>query len=67
MKKIFLLLLLVLFFFFGNKLVSAGALTDFSEKSFRYLLRWEGAREVFDLDEAEAVAVFGETGEAYFL
>ncbi len=44
-----------------------GALNDFAVKSFDRLMDSSRAREIFDLEEEEAVAVFGEMAEEKFL
>lgn len=66
MKKIFLLLLAIFLFFFQKSTAQKG-LGDLGEEGFRHLMEREWAREVFDLEEEEAIAVFGEESEVYFL
>lgn len=66
MKKI-ILLLLAIFLIFSQKNKEENTLADVSEAGFRRLMQEDWAREVFDLQEEEAVAVFGEESERYFL
>ena len=66
MKKIFLLLLAI-FLFFAHKNGGQKGLSDLGTDGFRHLMEREWARQVFDLEEEEATAVFGEEGEAYYL
>ncbi len=63
MKKRFFFLIVALLALIGG----FSTLTEFSEKNFRRFMELEWAREVFDLDEEEAAAVFGDEGEAIFL
>lgn len=63
MKKQFFFLIVILLALTGG----FSDLTEFGEKNFRRLMEREWARAVFDLDEEEAVAVFGDEGEAIFL
>ena len=63
MKKRFFLLIVILLILSGG----FSDLAEFGEKNFRRLMEQKWARTVFDLDEEEAVAVFGEEGEAIFL
>lgn len=42
-------------------------ISEWGEKCFRRLMEEKWAREVFDLEEEEAIAVFGEESEEFFL
>ena len=66
MKKI-ILLFLAFFLIFSQKDGAQKGLGDFGKDGFRRLMQEDWAREVFDLQEEEAVAVFGEESERYFL
>lgn len=63
MKKRFFFLILTLLALTGG----FSDLTEFGERNFRKWMEQEWARAVFDLDEAEAISVFGDQGEAIFL
>ncbi len=63
MKKLIALLLLSLFLIYGN----LAGLSELGEKSFRRWMERQWVREVFDLEEEEAIAVFGEESEEIFL
>ena len=67
MKKRLPLLIFVIFFLLSQTNRAEGSLGKLSEAGFRRLFCHPWAREVFDLEEEEAVSVFGEEGEAYFL
>lgn len=58
-----LTVLVILFCSFGTSL----SLGELSLDFFRVVFRSEAAKEVFDLETAEAEAVFGDEGEAVFL
>lgn len=61
-KRLFLLIVILL--------ILSGGFTDlaeFGEKNFCRWMEQKWARAVFDLDEEEAKAVFGDEGEAIFL
>lgn len=66
MKKVaaILLLLLLLHSLFPKR---EAMLYGFAEALFRAYLDHPALRTVFDLDEAEAVAVFGDEADALFL
>ena len=67
MKKAVVWILCLLLFVFCLTFSRAAPLPDLAIKSFDRLMRWERAREVFDLDEEEAVAVFGDGSEDVLL
>ncbi|MBQ3075147.1 MAG: hypothetical protein IJC26_03675 [Clostridia bacterium] len=67
MKKLFLLLLLAFLLLTGSAKGYGKGISDLGTSAFHKLLEHRWARQVFDLDAEEAQAVFGETGEAYFL
>lgn len=63
MKKLIVLLLLSLLIL-SDKFTG---ISEWGEKSFRKLMEEKWARAVFDLEEEEAIAVFGEESEEFFL
>ena len=64
MKKLFFWLCVIsLLFSFWTRPNHEGALRDFATKSFELFFRSERAKEIFDLDREEAVAVFGDRME----
>lgn len=67
MKKAVFWILCILFCAFCLSFSRASPLPDLAIKSFDRLMKWETAREVFDLDKEEAVAVFGDGSEDVFL
>ncbi len=56
LRRFFILILLLLLFLAPAQSTS---FPHFSLDFFRELFQWESAREVFDLDEKEAIEVFG--------
>lgn len=63
MKKRFFLLIVILLALSGG----FSDLAEFGERNFRRMMEQEWAQAVFDLDEEEAVSVFGDRGEAMLL
>ncbi len=66
-KLLFWLCILIMIFsvYICHPLESA--LTNFATKSFECFFRSDRAKEIFNLDENEAIAVFGEKEEKEFV
>ena len=67
MKKLLFSLVLALLLLLSKTDCFSKGLSDLGERGFCRLLKEPWARQVFDVDREEAVAVFGEESEAYFL
>ena len=57
---LFWLCMILLAFSFFIRPPLDSALCDFAAKSFECFFKIDGAKEIFDLDQEEAIAVFGE-------
>ena len=74
MKRFVFWLMLFLFFYFAPKyffgLENENTLSPLSDLSLQFWENWMQnpvAREIFDLEEAEAKEVFGENGKSFFV
>ena len=67
MKQLFFWLIILIFLFFIYKPIGNHFLTKIAVEQFESWMESESARKVFDLEEEEAIAVFGQTAEEIYL